>query len=1040
MLFATDFESERQQERWNGLQKCIGGDSVKNKSVWVASVGRNTIVYGGIEMKYRGVVFAIVLLVALYGSASAQICSSNLFVHSFSYVDLGYGGFNPNPCNISPCNDTDVFSAHFWTWDSNGDYLNSYNLDNDTSWVLGWGASKVVYIWGDIDNYSAGVDISSCPVISGSYDSFCTAASWSDETASMTRNAYYFVLSTDYYSAQSRWEFDRTASGPFGESYPYVTSIVPAGCDGLGAVVDVTWSPTHTDYRMAGVTSPLVAGYQFFYQYVPDEANAPTSGDLAGWTPVLSVNGSGNSYVAGQATASSSITVPNPSGVILYIAMRPVFSDGINAFDSGLAPVLPMLGGNGVEGLGVSTCSFTPPSITPATGVLYDSHLLDESAGNGNGWVDKSETITIPVTLKNTTDELAVNVNATLSTTTPGVTILLATASFGNIDIGNTAQSYGPHFQFQTDGTLDHGEMIEFELNVTADGGKSWTTDFREQIYWTDMVYGYDTSFTESYSRGGYDVTCDDRGNAHYPGIYEGYPEPSFRLSVKKSKDYGISIGSEELLIGSTLSMHTVSSATDSEGNVYVAFNNNSNIGYGLYYDNGASFYYQEIPGTPTQQLFSYPFISVCDGGHVYISWSDDYNLYIISSDDYGVTWTSPLLVDGSVDEFYMANDQNGNVYLFWEKSNQVWFCRSEDYGANFYPSTMISTGMNPEVGCDENGNVYIFWTHNISPFSMKFMRSSNFGSSWMGQVYTFGSGPLESATNSENGLLYVIDTNEQTYSSDDYGVNWSGPVVIPSIPDQWKELKCDDKGHVYAINSEYFDDSGGYGSVSISYSIDNGTNWRGPVFAGRSFDEWTCEAKYDSDSFGHLYVMRRAIAQAGPPSVQAVYTDKSLVYPNPIFVDWDGDTIEDGLDNCVYVANLDQLDSDGDLIGDVCDPDIDGDGVDNGLDIDPNNGDLWSTPTDAEGFSAGISGDSFSWTAPSDPGATTYVYDVLRSSIASDFSGATCLESNITGTSVTDSDTPAPALYYLVRVENSAGSNMGTDSFSIDRTGATCP
>jgi len=50
--------------------------------------------------------------------------------------------------------------------------------------------------------------------------------------------------------------------------------------------------------------------------------------------------------------------------------------------------------------------------------------------------------------------------------------------------------------------------------------------------------------------------------------------------------------------------------------------------------------------------------------------------------------------------------------------------------------------------------------------------------------------------------------------------------------------------------------------------------------------------------------------------------------------IDSDADGILDGTDNCVYQENSDQLNTDGDALGDPCDPDDDGDGV---LDGDDN-------------------------------------------------------------------------------------------------------
>lgn len=50
----------------------------------------------------------------------------------------------------------------------------------------------------------------------------------------------------------------------------------------------------------------------------------------------------------------------------------------------------------------------------------------------------------------------------------------------------------------------------------------------------------------------------------------------------------------------------------------------------------------------------------------------------------------------------------------------------------------------------------------------------------------------------------------------------------------------------------------------------------------------------------------------------------------NPFSNDSDGDTIIDGIDNCLLDENKDQLNFDNDSFGDVCDDDIDGDGLSN--------------------------------------------------------------------------------------------------------------
>ena len=62
-----------------------------------------------------------------------------------------------------------------------------------------------------------------------------------------------------------------------------------------------------------------------------------------------------------------------------------------------------------------------------------------------------------------------------------------------------------------------------------------------------------------------------------------------------------------------------------------------------------------------------------------------------------------------------------------------------------------------------------------------------------------------------------------------------------------------------------------------------------------------------------------------------------------------DGDGVLDGADNCPNVANSNQLDADGDGIGDICDPDLDGDGELNANDQYPSDPYNWSD-VDADG------------------------------------------------------------------------------------------
>ncbi len=101
-----------------------------------------------------------------------------------------------------------------------------------------------------------------------------------------------------------------------------------------------------------------------------------------------------------------------------------------------------------------------------------DDDSLGQSSGNNDGDVDFGETIELTMVLENIGDSTAYNVEATLSTTHPQISVIDSQQTFGDIPAGDTMAS-SADFVFSVSTEIGDGEIIPFHLDISATNG-SW--------------------------------------------------------------------------------------------------------------------------------------------------------------------------------------------------------------------------------------------------------------------------------------------------------------------------------------------------------------------------------------------------------------------------------------------------------------------------------------------------------------------------------------------------------------------------------------
>ena len=118
---------------------------------------------------------------------------------------------------------------------------------------------------------------------------------------------------------------------------------------------------------------------------------------------------------------------------------------------------------------GTTTQNF---SMVGTSNLQFNSVAInDATSGNGNGVINRNECVNLNVALKNMGCANATGISATLTTSTPGVTVTQDSSSYPNMVIDATGTNSTP-FQIQTSNSFPCG-TIDFDLNLTFPNGST---------------------------------------------------------------------------------------------------------------------------------------------------------------------------------------------------------------------------------------------------------------------------------------------------------------------------------------------------------------------------------------------------------------------------------------------------------------------------------------------------------------------------------------------------------------------------------------
>ncbi len=228
-----------------------------------------------------------------------------------------------------------------------------------------------------------------------------------------------------------------------------------------------------------------------------------------------------------------------------------------------------------------------------------------------------------------------------------------------------------------------------------------------------------------------------------------------------------------------------------------------------------------------------------------------------------------------------------------------------------------------------------------------------------------------------------------------------------------------------------------------VQLSVGDAQYPQGPHFVSVEGQPWLGDASTTAGQFlrlsGQLLVTDgRLTIEFGEPGST---TTPNFVSVRSLDRDSDGDGYVNFEDTCFQVPNLNQIDTDSDGAGNVCDDDDDGDDSPDASDCAPLSGGSFLPPSTVTALTLGRVGASFqlSWSSQAATAGFGTQYQLIRGDLSAlrateSFSGASCLNGAVTNAFAFDSQLPTSGggFYYLLRAKNDCGTSSYGSGFGV--------